>query len=177
MIPDITITDHVTCGDVLIAGSCWDDEEEVHLYGPFDNVISIVGTWGFDHEDDPPGGWKVWTAYPARKLRLQFDDVQRDSSHGEAPKAEHIQQIIDFCDGLEGRTIIHCAAGVSRSTATGFIVLATLLGPEREEEALKILLSRKKHLRPHRNMVRMADELLGREGALVKVYESAWGVE
>lgn len=175
MIPEITITDHLTCGDVLLLGSCWDVEEEVNISGPFDNVISIVGTW--EDMSDPPGGWDTWRRYPARKLRLEFDDVQYESFHGDPPAPSHIQKIIEFSRGLKGRTIIHCGAGISRSTAAAFIVLLSVLGDGQETEALRVLRTLRKVMRPHRNMVKMADELLNRGGRVVELYESIWGVE
>jgi predicted protein tyrosine phosphatase len=174
-LPEIIVTDHDTCGYVLEDGSSYDDVEAVDIVGPFDHVISIVGTW--EGDDDPPGGWEVWNAYPARKLRLVFDDVQQSSTHGDAPTKKHIQQVIDFARGTEGgRVIIHCAAGVSRSTGVALTFIATLLGLGKATEAVEHLCSIRKPdtIRPHKNIVEMADELLGYEGALVDARAKVW---
>ena len=176
-LPEIVVTDHDTCAEVLTNGECYDDAEDAIITGPFDNVISIVGTWSADPEDtDPPGGWDVWEALDARKLRLVFDDVLEDTAHGDAPNATDVQEIIDFADGIgTGRTIIHCAAGISRSTAAALIVIAKLLGPYREDAAIDHLCDIKGNLRPHAGMVEMADELLGLEGRLFTAYVAVWG--
>lgn len=175
MLPEIVITDHDTCGIVLSEGSAYDEEEEAEIIGPFDHVISIVGTW--EDDGDPPGGWDVWNAYPARKLRLQFDDIVHSNSHGDAPTPEHVQQIIDFAKGVEGRVLIHCAAGVSRSSAAGLIVITTLLGPDKASDAIRHLIKIRnpQTIRPHRGMTQMADDILGCSHQLVKGHMAVWG--
>jgi len=175
-LPEFVVTDHETCGEVLATGEAYDDAEDVLIMGPFDHVVSIVGTW--DDEGEPPGGAEVWNRYPARKLRLVFDDRQTSDSHGDAPTPEHVAQILVFAEDIgQGRTIVHCAAGVSRSTAACLIMVARLLGPGNEKLAVHAICDIKKMLKPHRNMVKMADALLERDGALYAEYIAAWGLK
>jgi predicted protein tyrosine phosphatase len=177
LLPEVVITDHDTCGEVLRTGEAYDDAEEVTIRGPFPHVLSIVGTWP---DSDPPGGWEVWNAYGAKKLRLVFDDVMRTTPHhGDAPTEEHVKAIFEFADklapGKEGRTIIHCAAGISRSTGATLAIFMRILGAGNEKLAIRALLKIKKTLRPHRGITRMVDEQLGLEGRLIAAHMDVWG--
>jgi predicted protein tyrosine phosphatase len=181
VLPDIRITDWTTCGEVLEDGEAYDDEEDKTIKGPFSHVISIVGTW-YD-EGDPPGGWEVWSTYPAQKLRLEFDDVPNEppehhlSSDFKPPSLEQVQQILDFGGSLSksDRLLIHCAAGISRSTGAGLAVVAKFLGPGNEELAVHALMDIKQSSRPHAGIVHMADAVLERGGQLSAAYLKIWG--
>jgi predicted protein tyrosine phosphatase len=75
--------------------------------------------------------------------------------------------------------LVHCAAGISRSTAAALILLTVRKGPGKEGEALETLLeylqkAEQKGLRdlagfyPNIHMIRLADELLERKGVFLK---------
>lgn len=111
--------------------------------------------------------------------RLEFDDVCRgDSSHWLAPCEKDVERIIKFAEQLKGATggriIIHCFAGLSRSTAAGFIVNCVWLGPGKEEEAMHRTIQaaseKDKGICPNELMVEMADELLDRDGAMINTF-------
>ena len=65
----------------------------------------------------------------ARRLRLVFADLIEEA---QMPTEDHIRDIIGFADSLRndlGKVLVHCEAGVSRSSATGaLIIYAYLLG-------------------------------------------------
>lgn len=96
-----------------------------------------------------------------------------DSSHADplGPTHDHARQILEFLDGALGapavRLYVHCHAGVSRSTATAYLALATRLGPGREDEAFDELLRVTVKPWPNRSLVEHADALLGRGGRLL----------
>lgn len=109
---------------------------------------------------------------------LTFDDVFDDDSYGVPPEPEDIARLIRFVRKVErervgprARTLIHCHAGISRSTAAGLIWLAETLGPGREEEAAAELVAAcvDKEPFPNLTMVRYADEQLDRKGRLLSV--------
>jgi predicted protein tyrosine phosphatase len=62
--------------------------------------------------------------------------------------------------------LIHCWAGVSRSTAAGYIATC-LLQPERDEEELAWALRKASpSATPNPMLIKLADEALGREGRM-----------
>jgi len=64
--------------------------------------------------------------------------------------------------------LVHCHAGSSRSGAAGYLLLAQALGPGREAEALHRLCELRPAVLPNPLLVGFGDELLGREGSLVR---------
>ena len=105
-----------------------------------------------------------------RKLRLLVADVITELG---ATK-EDIQQIIALARELRsftGRVLIHCEAGVSRSSAAALIMYACWFGPGREREAMMRVLAQRPIAMPNRRMVEIADRLLDRKGRLVEVLD------
>jgi len=170
-LPEIIITDYDVVAELLVEGTAYDDWEHAHLKGPFDHIISIVD----DEYTDPPGGRFCWEEYQARKLRLAFRDTEYDCWGGTAPRRRQVEQIIAFADGLDGRVLIHCAAGLSRSPGAALVLLATLMLPGEEEAAVAHLLAIKRGMKPHRSLVYYADDILGRSGDLIEAYNAVWG--
>jgi predicted protein tyrosine phosphatase len=121
----------------------------------------------------PPRGL---AEHPARKLRVEFDDLERDPAPGFGYVAVQLAQVramLDFLVACDGPALIHCAAGKSRSTAAGLLLLAHRLGPGREAEAVAELKRIRPAAWPNRRIVGMGDELLGRGGALIAA-DLAW---
>lgn len=114
-------------------------------------------------------------------IRLDFDDVESAVpvlGDGEAvvvPDAQHVDRILRFgrrvrVAGVDGRILVHCFAGRSRSTAAAFILLCAEHGPGREADAMRELLTAcERAPLPNLLMCRIADELLERGGALLRV--------
>lgn len=103
-----------------------------------------------------------------RKLRLLVADVVTELGATE----DDVQKIITLADDLRsttGRVLIHCEAGVSRSTAAALIMYACWLGPGREREAMMRVLAQRPIAMPNRRMVEIGDRLLDRKGRLSAV--------
>jgi predicted protein tyrosine phosphatase len=143
--------------------------------GPLIKHLISIGSPG----DKPPEGY---TQVPHR-LRLEFDDIRVPDDDPEyvLATAEDIRKVIDFVpliaqDG--GNVLIHCHAGISRSSAVALTVCAMLLGARKEKEALAYVLEARPLAVPNRWIVELADEALGREGKLVEVvqgfHDSLW---
>jgi predicted protein tyrosine phosphatase len=115
-----------------------------------------------DSRDELPAGYENVT----RKLRLLVADVVTELGATE----EDIWRIIRLAEGLRsdtGKVLIHCEAGVSRSSAAALIMYASWLGPGREQEAMKRVLTQRPVAIPNRRMIELADKLLDRKGRLV----------
>lgn len=120
-----------------------------------------------DPHDRPPAGY----AKVRDKLRLLFADTNGD----DGPDESHVEQIIATAESLRersGRVLVHCAAGISRSSAAAVILQTALLGPGSEEEVVRRVLEQRPIARPNRRMIAFADTLLGREGKLIEAVSS-----
>lgn len=80
---------------------------------------------------------------------------------------EQIREAIEFARGRE-RLLVHCQAGVSRSTALGLGCLADRMGPGSEERAVHELMRMVRWAVPNLWVVKLADDTLGREGRLLQ---------
>ena len=125
--------------------------------------ITYLVSIGDQHDELPVGYDNV-----PHKLRLLVADVVTELGATE----EDVRQIIRLAEGLRsstGRVLIHCEAGVSRSSAAALIMYACWLGPGGERDAMGRVLSQRPVAAPNRRMVELADRLLNRGGRLIGV--------
>ena len=104
-----------------------------------------------------------------RHLQLAFHDIVVPTPGLIAPDAGTIQAILDF--GREARAerpmLVHCWAGISRSSAAVYAI-ACDRNPGFENEIADELRRRSPLVTPNSLMVQIADELLGRRGVMVE---------
>ena len=108
-----------------------------------------------------------------RHLRLEMNDIAEDMPGQILPHETHLDRLLQFVDlwPQDAPLIVHCWAGVSRSTAAALITQAHL-HPSADEGALAKALSKAApHARPNRRLVQLADATLGRNGRLVEAAE------
>ena len=118
--------------------------------------------------------------YSGRHLRLRFHDITLPAPDRVMPATEHIREFLDFLDGWDETDVllIHCRAGISRSTAAAYIA-ACYLHPDRDEHEIALELRRASALaRPNGTLVRLADEVMGRQGRMtLAIEETGRGLE
>lgn len=104
-----------------------------------------------------------------RHVQLAFHDIVEPSPDLVAPDAGTIRTILEFARGsIDGRPmLIHCWAGISRSSAAAYVI-ACDRNPGYEQAIADELRKRSAYVTPNRLMVRLADELLGRDGRMVE---------
>ncbi|MBE9606973.1 protein tyrosine phosphatase [Acetobacteraceae bacterium H6797] len=105
---------------------------------------------------------------PARWLHLAMHDITEEREGYVAPSLAHVGAIIDFARGWkrEAPLVVHCYAGISRSTAAAYIIAAALR-PDWDEAALARKLRRlSPSATPNPRLVALADELLDRHGRM-----------
>ena len=111
---------------------------------------------------------------PHKRLTLRFDDIIDPAPGMALPESHHVEALLEFGKGLAAAVddplnhlLVHCHAGISRSTASMAILLAEAR-PEADED---VLFAHIRDIRPqawpNSRMIGLADELLGREGRLV----------
>ena len=121
-----------------------------------------------DGDDPLPQGYEN----AQRKVRLRIADVVTE----EGATVDDVLGIIQLAEQLRsesGTLLIHCEAGVSRSTATALIMYACWLGRGREEEAMQRVIAQRPFAIPNRRMVALADTLLRLGGNLLQARDQA----
>ena len=111
--------------------------------------------------------------YSGRHLRLRFHDITLPAPDRVMPATEHIQEFLGFLDAWDETDVllIHCRAGISRSTAAAYIA-ACYLHPDRNEHEIALELRRASPLaRPNGTLVRLADEVMGRDNRMIRAIE------
>ena len=106
-------------------------------------------------------------------LHVGVDDIAEPMDGHIHPADEHIVRLIDFVRKWERTTpmVVHCFAGISRSTAAAFIA-ACALRPERDESSIaQAIRTSSATASPNRLLVALADRHLGREGRMVEAVE------
>jgi predicted protein tyrosine phosphatase len=109
-----------------------------------------------------------------RHLVLGMDDIPEPADGYIAPCEDHVAKLIAFARGWDRSAplVIHCYAGISRSTAGAFVT-ACALNPARTERAIaQALRHRSATAAPNRRIVSIADDLLGRNGRMVDAISS-----
>lgn len=90
------------------------------------------------------------------------------------PAESHVRELTAFVDGWD-RTkpmVVHCFAGISRSTAGAFISLC-YLAPDRDEQQIAQQLRQASAVAsPNRRLIEVADDVLGRNGRMVDAIRS-----
>ena len=106
--------------------------------------------------------------YAERHLRLSFHDVDAPLVDLRPATVDQAMQLVDFVAAWDRTApiLLHCRAGISRSTAAAFIT-ACLANPETPEYDIAVQLRRvAPQARPNEALVRLADGVMGREGRM-----------
>jgi predicted protein tyrosine phosphatase len=133
--------------------------EQVAVIGAT-KAISILGS-----QSEHPTFESVQTD---NHLRLTFNDIAIATPGLTAPGAHDMVKLLTFIRQWDRTSplLIHCWAGVSRSTAAGYIATC-LLQPERDEDELAWELRQASpSATPNPMLIKLADESLGRDGRM-----------
>jgi predicted protein tyrosine phosphatase len=107
---------------------------------------------------------------PANHLKVSMDDITEELDGFVAPSEMHIAQVLDFVRGWDRSAplVVHCYAGISRSTASAFAA-ACALNPHRDEiEIARKIRAASPIASPNRRIVELADRALGRDGRMLR---------
>lgn len=102
-------------------------------------------------------------------LKIGVHDICDETEGLIRPDETVVEQVVAFGRGWTGEApiVVHCWAGISRSTASAF-TLACERNPEADERAIAEEIRRRSvHATPNRRIVALADDLLGRRGRMV----------
>ncbi|QIB36178.1 tyrosine phosphatase family protein [Ancylobacter pratisalsi] len=102
-------------------------------------------------------------------LFVGFNDITAPQEGLVHPNAEHVEAILGFARRWprEAPLVVHCFAGISRSTASAYIA-ACALNPGRDEAVIaRALRAASPIATPNALLVAHADAALGREGRMI----------
>ena len=102
-------------------------------------------------------------------LFLGINDITEPQEGMVLPAEEHVRRLINFAEAWhrEQPMVIHCFAGISRSTAAAFITLCVTRPDRDEHEIARRLRSVSTIATPNMRLIALADDLLGRRGRMV----------
>jgi predicted protein tyrosine phosphatase len=106
-------------------------------------------------------------------LLLDMDDISEHIDGYVLPGEQHIDDLIMFVRRWDRSAplVVHCYAGISRSTAGAFVT-ACALKPERDEgQIARALRLASPTADPNIRIVRLADRMLKRNGRMVRAIE------
>jgi predicted protein tyrosine phosphatase len=109
----------------------------------------------------------------ANHLKVQMDDITEQLEGFVAPTETHVEQVLNFVRGWDRQAplVIHCYAGISRSTASAFAAVCAL-NPHRDENAIaRQIRSASAIASPNRLIVSLADKALGRDGRMLRALD------
>ncbi|QUS41679.1 protein tyrosine phosphatase [Tardiphaga alba] len=109
----------------------------------------------------------------ANHLRVQVDDITESMDGFVAPNEQHVLQVMNFARGWDRASplVIHCYAGISRSTASAFTA-ACMLNPDRDERDIAQRIRAASPIAsPNRLIVSLADKALGRNGRMIRALD------
>lgn len=101
-------------------------------------------------------------------LRLAFHDIAAPRSDLVAPSAEMVARLLAFAAGWDPARpmLVHCWAGVSRSTAAAFIIACQRAPGRSERDIAQALRAAAPYATPNPLMVALADAALGAGGRM-----------
>ena len=139
--------------------------ETVRLTGA-SHVLTVMGN--VDQVQRPD------SVLAANHLKVSMDDITEPMDGFVAPSQAHIEQVLTFVRGWDrgAPLVIHCYAGVSRSTASAFAA-ACALNPHRDEMTIaRQIRAASPIASPNRLIVSLADQALGRQGRMLRALDN-----
>lgn len=107
-------------------------------------------------------------------LILAVDDICDPEDGCTVPAEDHVVRLVDFARRWDRSTpmVVHCFAGISRSTAAAFTA-ACALNPQRDEaEIARAIRASSPTAMPNRRIVAIADGILKRDGRMVRAVDA-----
>lgn len=106
---------------------------------------------------------------PTNHLFLGLNDIVEEIEGMVAPAACHMHELLDFVHAWprEAPLVIHCYAGISRSTAAAYATLCALLPDHDEMDLAQRLREASPTATPNPKLVALADAALRRDGRMV----------
>jgi predicted protein tyrosine phosphatase len=130
------------------------------------HVVSLIG--------DEVRLQRLTCIAPENHLWLRLHDISSPLDGYIMPGEDHVADLLDFVRDWDRQAplVVHCFAGISRSTASAFASVCAL-NPQRDEASIAQALRRASPTAtPNIRIVSLADRLLGRDGRMIAAIET-----
>jgi len=109
-----------------------------------------------------------------KHLKLTFHDIVQSADGLTAPRAADAERLVNFLRAWdrEKPMLIHCWAGISRSTAAAYTAMCLFKPDATEEDLAWQLRDASPSATPNRLIVGFTDQLLGRQGRMLRAIEA-----
>ena len=144
--------------------------KDVHSTVTFQGITHVLSLLTIDEK----GMIKLPSFFDrANHLFLDMDDVLDANVYG-APRLEQVSRILDWASKLptDAKLLVHCFAGVSRSTAAALAIKVQNDGLNKLTDAIDWLVKHRPIACPNPVITKYADDLLGANGELFKHAEA-----
>jgi predicted protein tyrosine phosphatase len=145
---------------------CGIDELSDHCELGVTHVLSIL-------DPDAPEPPAFGSFGEHSRVELRFNDVIEEFPDRVVPGIQHVQDILALGRDLtasppaDAHLLVHCHAGVSRSTAAMTLILAQACPDRSGTEIIHEVLRIRSRAWPNLRIIELGDKLLGREGDLI----------
>jgi len=130
------------------------------------SVVSLI--------DDEASIERPRAIVPENHLWLRLHDITTPLEGYIMPEEQHVTDLLNFVRRWDRRAplVVHCYAGISRSTASAFASVCAL-NPHRNEDSIaQALRHASPTATPNIRIVSLADHLLGRGGRMVAAIQT-----
>jgi predicted protein tyrosine phosphatase len=102
-------------------------------------------------------------------LFLGINDIIEPAEGMIVPALEHVHELVSFVEewDQERPLVVHCFAGISRSTAAAYIALCAVNAERSEEDIAKRLRTASPTATPNSRIVAFGDQILRRNGRMI----------
>ncbi len=106
-------------------------------------------------------------------LKLAMNDILGPREGLVSPDEFHVRELIDFAVNWDRTApmLIHCWAGISRSTAAAYVTLCSLNPDADEGKVAQLLRTASPSATPNTRIIAIADNVLERDGRMTKAIE------
>ncbi|HJU16709.1 MAG TPA: protein-tyrosine-phosphatase [Stellaceae bacterium] len=146
---------------------CGLDELAGHRAGGVTHVLSIL-----DPDRPEPEAFRLYE--PHRRLELRFHDIIDPAPGWVLPQREDVERLLVFGRDLAGLSttagahlLVHCHAGISRSTAAAALLAVQARPGRPAAEAFSAIVAVRPRAWPNLRILELGDALLRRDGEIV----------
>lgn len=107
-------------------------------------------------------------------LLINMHDIAEAQDGMTLPGEEHVRRVLDFAKDWDQQQplLINCYAGVSRSTASAYMIAAARAPDRDEAELAQTLRQLSPTATPNPRIIALADKILGRQGRMISAIAS-----